>query len=193
MTCSLDGCETQRAVGGTGDIANRHFDLLRQSVQCTIEASPMRAAVACRSGSKTSLVCCSSNPASLCATRNSLLRSSKLLASAGWPLADGEGAVVPAFISATVPPLQRAERASAQEVDIRELYARCKGNLVRVHEELRADDEGKLSYQALTAYCRRHGIGEEPKKPTGFRADHPLNALPGSRGVEQARFRIGRG
>lgn len=69
--------------------------------------------------------------------------------------------------NATVPPMQRAERASAQEVDIRELYARCKGNLVRVHEELRADDEGKLSYQALTAYCRRHGIGEEPKKPTG--------------------------
>lgn len=69
--------------------------------------------------------------------------------------------------NAEVPPMQRAERASALETDIRELYARCKGNLVRVHEELRTDDEGKLSYQALTAYCRRHGIGAEPKKPTG--------------------------
>jgi hypothetical protein len=35
----------------------------------------------------------------------------------------------------------------------------CKGNLVRVHEELVAGG-ATLSYQALTAFCRRHGIGQ---------------------------------
>src|SRR5262249_60221651 len=44
-----------------------------------------------------------------------------------------------------------------------ELYARCKGNLVRVHEELAASG-APFSYQALTAFCRRQGIGHEPKR-----------------------------
>jgi len=35
----------------------------------------------------------------------------------------------------------------------------CKGNLVRVHEEL-TERGAKLSYQALTAFCRRHGIAQ---------------------------------
>jgi Mu transposase, C-terminal domain len=41
-----------------------------------------------------------------------------------------------------------------------------KGNLVRVHEELvsRGSD---VSYPALTAFCRRHGIGQEPKIASG--------------------------
>jgi len=46
------------------------------------------------------------------------------------------------------------------------LFAACKGNLVRVHEELVAKG-ASLSYQALTAFCRRHGIGHPPKLPTG--------------------------
>ena len=72
-----------------------------------------------------------------------------------------------------VPVMQRTERVAAFDADIRELYFKCKGNLVRVHEELpkvlRVDNEmpRPLSYQALTAYCRRHGIGYEPKKPSG--------------------------
>jgi hypothetical protein len=37
---------------------------------------------------------------------------------------------------------------------------------VRVHEELAAAG-ADLSYQALTAFCRRHGIGQEPKVPAG--------------------------
>ena len=37
----------------------------------------------------------------------------------------------------------------------------CKGNLVRVHEEL-ARAGVDLSYPALTAFCRREGIGQEP-------------------------------
>ena len=42
----------------------------------------------------------------------------------------------------------------------------CKGNLVRVHEELLADG-ATLSYQALTAFCRRQGIGQTPVVPSG--------------------------
>ena len=44
--------------------------------------------------------------------------------------------------------------------------ATCKGNLVRVHEELVAAG-ADLSYPALTAFCRRHGIGQEPKVAAG--------------------------
>ncbi len=64
------------------------------------------------------------------------------------------------------PPLSRVEKASVHEAEIRELHAGCKGNLVRVHEELVAQG-AQLSYQALTAFCRRHGIGHEAKKPAG--------------------------
>jgi transposase len=42
----------------------------------------------------------------------------------------------------------------------------CKGNLVRVHEELSASGAG-VSYQALTSFCRRHGIGQAPIVPAG--------------------------
>ncbi|KAF0169889.1 MAG: hypothetical protein FD161_4910 [Limisphaerales bacterium] len=65
-----------------------------------------------------------------------------------------------------VPPLERAEKALPHKDDIVSLYTACKGNLVRVHEELAAAGIA-LSYQALTAFCRRHGIGEPPKKPAG--------------------------
>ena len=37
---------------------------------------------------------------------------------------------------------------------------------MRVHEELRADG-AQLSYPALTAFCRRHGIGQTPVVPAG--------------------------
>jgi len=68
--------------------------------------------------------------------------------------------------SAEVPPIDRAEKAARHHEEIKRLHKLCKGYLVRVHEELQADGV-ELSYQALTAYCRRHGIGVEPKKPTG--------------------------
>ncbi|HET9451683.1 MAG TPA: IS21 family transposase, partial [Aggregicoccus sp.] len=67
---------------------------------------------------------------------------------------------------ATPPRSERAEKAEPHEPDIRALYARCKGNLVRVHEELVAGG-ASLSYQALTGFCRRRGIGKEPKRPAG--------------------------
>ncbi len=68
--------------------------------------------------------------------------------------------------NAEVPRLERAERADPHRERILELYATMKGNLVRVHEEL-VTGGVQLSYPALTAYCRRHGIGYEPPRPVG--------------------------
>ncbi len=78
------------------------------------------------------------------------------------------GAVRDVLRSATeiVPTLARPEKATPYRHQILELYARCKGNLVRVHEELTASG-GQFSYQALTAFCRRQGIGHERKEPAG--------------------------
>lgn len=64
------------------------------------------------------------------------------------------------------PRLVRVEKADAHRDAIIELYVRCKGNLVRVHEEL-TKKGAELSYQALTAFCRRHEIGRAPKPPAG--------------------------
>ena len=60
--------------------------------------------------------------------------------------------------SATVPEVPRAEKAEPYRQQILELFDSCRGNLVRVHEELLACG-AHLSYPALTAFCRRHGIG----------------------------------
>jgi hypothetical protein len=68
--------------------------------------------------------------------------------------------------TSSAPTIERDEKAEAHEADIRELYVRCRGNLVRVYEEL-LQRGATLSYQALTGYCRRHGIGFEPPKPAG--------------------------
>ena len=78
------------------------------------------------------------------------------------------GAVRHVLRSATdqVPQLERPEKATPYREQILELYQRCKGNLVRVHEELVAAG-AQLSYPALTAFCRRQGIGQERKLPVG--------------------------
>ena len=68
--------------------------------------------------------------------------------------------------STTVPEVQRAEKAAPHRQQILELFQQCKGNLVRVHEELLAGGAA-LSYAALTAFCRRHGIGYAPPAPAG--------------------------
>src|SRR5690349_9357812 len=68
--------------------------------------------------------------------------------------------------STVVPELQRPEKAEPYRQQILELFDQCKGNLVRVHEELVASG-AELSYAALTAFCRRHGIGYQPPKPIG--------------------------
>src|SRR2546422_545193 len=57
-----------------------------------------------------------------------------------------------------VPFINRPVMADGFRDRILELYARCEGNLVRVHEEL--DKEGaSLPYSTLTGWCRRHGMG----------------------------------
>jgi len=68
--------------------------------------------------------------------------------------------------SIEVAALLRPQKAEAYHEEIIEQYANCKGNLIRVHEELVAEG-AELSYQALTAYCRRHGIGHDPREPAG--------------------------
>jgi len=65
-----------------------------------------------------------------------------------------------------VPLMERAEKCEPYRQQILELLSSCKGNLVRVLEELSAQG-ASLSYPALTAYCRRHGIGQAPVAPTG--------------------------
>src|SRR5438132_12319809 len=68
--------------------------------------------------------------------------------------------------SSALPVLVRPEKAEAYRIQIPELLASHKGNLVRVHEELvsRGSD---VSYPALTAFCRRPGIAQPPKIASG--------------------------
>ncbi|MBI4618466.1 MAG: transposase [Planctomycetes bacterium] len=68
--------------------------------------------------------------------------------------------------SPEVPRLDRAEKAEPHRERILELFAACEGNLVRVHEEL-AKEDCAISYQGLTAFCRRHQIGTKPKPRAG--------------------------
>src|SRR6266478_5339544 len=68
--------------------------------------------------------------------------------------------------STTVPELNRAQKAEPHRQQILELFEKCQGNLVRVHEDL-VEGGAELSYAALTAFCRRHGIGYVPPTPAG--------------------------
>jgi transposase len=68
--------------------------------------------------------------------------------------------------SAEVPKLLRPEKVEPYRQQILELLDSCKGNLVRVQEELAASG-AHLSYSTLTAFCRRHGIGQQPIVPSG--------------------------
>jgi transposase len=68
--------------------------------------------------------------------------------------------------STAVPELHRTEKAEPYRPQILELFGKCKGNLVRVHEELVAAG-AEMSYPALTAFCRRHGIGQAPPVAAG--------------------------
>ena len=65
-----------------------------------------------------------------------------------------------------VPELIRPEKAEPHRQRILELFSACKENLVRVHEELTAEGAA-LSYPALTAFCRKQGIGQAPVVAVG--------------------------
>lgn len=67
---------------------------------------------------------------------------------------------------AQVPEMVRAELAEPWRERILELQRRYEGHLGRVHEEL-LKQGATLSYPALTAFCRRHGIGSAPPRPSG--------------------------
>ena len=68
--------------------------------------------------------------------------------------------------SAMVPQLERPSKMEEHREDIMHLYASCKGNIIRVHEELQTKG-ATFSYQALTAFCRLYEIGHEPVRPSG--------------------------
>ncbi len=72
--------------------------------------------------------------------------------------------------TSAAPCLERNEKAEPHEAEILELYARCKGNLVRVHEELLAAARRSRTRRS-PAYCRRHGIGYEPPPMPAGRYD----------------------
>ena len=67
---------------------------------------------------------------------------------------------------AVPPPIHRAELAEPWRETILQLHARYEGHLGRVHEDLLARG-AELSYQTLTAFCRKHGIGAAPQPPAG--------------------------
>src|SRR5215831_7387592 len=81
--------------------------------------------------------------------------------------------------SSAVPELQRPEKAESYRQQILELLEKCKGNLVRVHEELIAGG-AELSYPALTAFCRRHGIGQTARARTGWKEAQGADRLGGA-------------
>jgi len=64
----------------------------------------------------------------------------------------------------TVPRPLRPSRLEGHQEEIEELTRKCKGNLVRVHEEL-TEQGTAVSYQALTAFVRSQA--PPPKMPAG--------------------------
>lgn len=64
------------------------------------------------------------------------------------------------------PPIEKPRIAEPHRDTILDLHGRCKGNLVRVHEEL--TEQGiEIAYPTLTAFCRHQGIGQTPRLPAG--------------------------
>lgn len=64
----------------------------------------------------------------------------------------------------TVARALRPSRLEGRQEEIEELTRRCKGNLVRVHEEL-TEQGTEVSYQALTAFVRSQA--PPPRQPAG--------------------------
>ncbi len=63
-------------------------------------------------------------------------------------------------------PPTKPRKAEPHRDEILRLYTTCKGNLVRVHEELLAQNV-EIAYPTLTAFCRQEKIGTQPKRPSG--------------------------
>ena len=89
--------------------------------------------------------------------------------------------------SATVPPLVRTELAEPWREQILELHARYEGHLGRVHDAL-TELGAAVSYPALTAFCRRHGIGSAPPPPAGHYLFAPGEEMQHDTSPHQARI-----
>ena len=85
------------------------------------------------------------------------------------------------------PPIVRAVKAEPYRDEILELHTLCQGNLVRVHEELQAQG-ATLSYPALTAFCRREGIGVQPRVPAGTYPFEPGQEMQHDTSVHRVRL-----
>jgi transposase len=85
------------------------------------------------------------------------------------------------------PPMERASIAEPYRDSILEIYTTCQGNLVRVHEELLAQG-AELSYPALTAFCRREGIGVKPRIPAGSYPFEPGQEMQHDTSVHRAKI-----
>lgn len=59
---------------------------------------------------------------------------------------------------ARVPPMARDSEAEQHLDRVRQLYVKCEGSLVRVHEELQIEGID-IAYSSLTWLCRKHEIG----------------------------------
>jgi len=88
--------------------------------------------------------------------------------------------------SPSVPPLVRAELAEPWREQILELHARYEGHLGRVHDAL-TQNGAAVSYPALTAFCRRHGIGSAPPPPAGHYLFGPAVEMQHDTSPHQAR------
>ena len=65
------------------------------------------------------------------------------------------------------PPLpEREEKPEPYRAAILELFADCRGNLLRVYEELKKSG-ATFSYSTLTDFCRRHALVKPPNPPAG--------------------------
>jgi hypothetical protein len=67
---------------------------------------------------------------------------------------------------AVVPPIDRSTQLEPHVDRVRELHAACRGNLVRVHEELAASGV-VVAYSTLTRFCRERQIGHAPPRRAG--------------------------
>lgn len=88
---------------------------------------------------------------------------------------------------AQVPELARAEAADPWREQILELQSRYEGHLGRVHEEL-VKRGATFSYPALTAFCRRHGLGSTPAPPAGHYEFAPATEMQHDTSPHQARI-----
>jgi transposase len=69
--------------------------------------------------------------------------------------------------TADVPEIERETQLDAWLAEIRALHDQCKGNLVRVQEELKARHGVDVPYSTVTRFCRDAEIGVAPKQAAG--------------------------